>query len=123
PEAGDGGPFFVDLSAIGRQYSEDRYESRAPELTTEEFLESVSGSPDLSADHQRLLRDFLRQADLVKFAQARPSAADVEESISAAGRFLEETRENAPLIEVETPPAEPSSKRSSKGSESKEAGG
>jgi hypothetical protein len=48
-----------------------------------------------------LLREFLRQADLVKFAGVRPSAADIESSVLAAQRFLEETRENAPLIEVD----------------------
>ena len=94
--------FFVELSGVVRRYLEDRFELRAPELTTEEFLASVSGSPDLSLEHQRLLREFLRQADLVKFAAVVPSEDDVERSIGAAARFLEETRENAPLIEVET---------------------
>ena len=30
--------FFVEISAIIRRYLEDRFELRAPELTTEEFL-------------------------------------------------------------------------------------
>lgn len=91
--------FFVELSGIVRRYLEDRFELRAPELTTEEFLGSVSDSPDLTQDHQMLLREFLRQADLVKFAGVQPSGEDVEQSIGAARRFLEETRDNAPLIE------------------------
>ena len=41
---------------------EDRYAVRAPELTTEEFLASVTGSPILSMEHQRLLQAFLKQA-------------------------------------------------------------
>ena len=86
-----------------------RFEMRAPELTTEEFLASVGKSPDLSQDHQMLLREFLRQADLVKFAGARPSDEDIEKSIGSAQRFLEETRENAPLIDVdESSPLHPS---------------
>jgi hypothetical protein len=80
---------------------EDRFELRAPELTTEEFLASVGESPDLSRDHQNLLREFLRQADLVKFAGVQPSSQDIQRSVDAARRFLEETRENAPLIEEE----------------------
>jgi hypothetical protein len=91
--------FFVELSGIVRQYLEDRFDLRAPELTTEEFLESVSDSPDLSGDHQALLRGFLRQADLVKFAGIQPSARDIDEALAAAGRFLDETQQNAPLIE------------------------
>lgn len=101
--------FFVELSAIIRRYLEDRFELRAPELTTEEFLEVASASPELTGEHQRMLREFLRQADLVKFAGFQPSSSDIEASISSAKRFLEETRENAPLIEV-TPNGESSSR-------------
>ena len=39
------------------------------------------------------MRDFLTQADLVKFAGHRPDPSDVDESIAAAERFLEETRD------------------------------
>jgi hypothetical protein len=84
-----------------RRYLEDRFELRAPELTTEEFLDSVQHAPDLSRDHQALLREFLRQADLVKFAGLKPADEDVERSVAAARRFLEETRDNAPLIEAD----------------------
>jgi hypothetical protein len=94
--------FFVELSRIVRRYLEDRFRLRSPELTTEEFLVVMSDSPDLSRDHQQLLRSFLRRADLVKFARLVPDAADVEDSVQAAQRFLEETRENAPMIDVGT---------------------
>ena len=100
PDAEHVDAFYVELSGIVRRYLEDRFELRAPELTTEEFLESVQHAPDLSREHQSLLRGFLRQADLVKFAGARPSAEDIDRSVAAARRFLEETRENAPLMEV-----------------------
>ena len=92
--------FFVELSRIVRGYLEDRFQLRSPELTTEEFFVVMSDSPDLSRDHQQLLRSFLRRADLVKFAHLVPEASDVEDSIQAAQRFFEETRENAPLIDV-----------------------
>ena len=97
--------FYVELSSIVRSYLEDRFELRAPELTTEEFLESVQQAPVLSTAHQTLLREFLRQADLVKFAGLKPMEEDIQNSIDAAGRFLEETRENAPMIEEAEVPA------------------
>ncbi len=90
--------FYVGLSYIIRQYIEDRFEMRAPELTTEEFLSSIGQSPDFSAEHQGLLREFLKQADLVKFARAEPSSDETERAIEKAQQFLEETRENAPLV-------------------------
>jgi hypothetical protein len=101
----DVGEFYVELSSIVRRYLEDRFELRAPELTTEEFMESVQHAPVLSSSHQTLLREFLRQADLVKFAGVKPMEADIQKSIDAAKRFLEETRENAPLIEVADAPS------------------
>ena len=95
------GKFFVQLSGIVRRYLEDRFELRAPELTTEEFLASVGEGPVLSLEHQRLLREFLRQADLVKFAGLVPDEHDIQRSVDAARQFLEETRENAPMLDVE----------------------
>ena len=91
--------FFVELSSTVRHYLEDCFELRSPELTTEEFLADIGGSPDLSHDHQRLLREFLRGADLVKFAQYVPGDDDIQDSIRVAERFLDETREHTPLLE------------------------
>lgn len=94
--------FYVELSSIVRRYLEDRFDLRAPELTTEEFLASVGQAgvnAGLSREHHSLLREFLRQADLVKFAGVQPSSEDIERSIQTAARFLEETRENSPLLE------------------------
>ncbi len=92
--------FFVEISAIIRRYLEDRFDLRAPELTTEEFLALAGTSGVLSAEHQGLLRDFLRQADLIKFAGVHASEGEIRSSTDLAIRFLEETRENAPLVEL-----------------------
>ena len=93
--------FFVSISAIVRKYLEDRFELRAPELTTEEFLELAGSAGDLSRDHQGLLREFLRQADLVKFAAMTASRDEIQHSVDLAIRFLEDTREHAPDVEVD----------------------
>jgi hypothetical protein len=87
--------FYVSLSSIVRRYLEDRFGLRSPELTTEEFLDELAASPDLYRSHRDLLREFLRGADLVKFAHHVPGPEAVEESIQAAQRFLEETQEAA----------------------------
>ncbi len=93
--------FYVDLSGILRRYLEDRFTLRAPESTTEEFLVEVSESKSLTDSHQRILRDFLRSADLVKFASHRPEESQIRESIAMVEGFVEETRENAPLLETD----------------------
>jgi len=96
--------FYVALSLVVRTYLENRFALRSPELTTEEFLTEMGRSPDLARSHQKLLRDFLVQADLVKFAGHVPTDADVDKSIQAAEKFLEDTRDQS---EAPMPSAEP----------------
>ena len=100
--------FFVELSGIVRRYLENRFSLRSPELTTERFLEVVSSSPDLGNEHQLLLRDFLNQCDLVKFAHLVPTPETVRETTHRARRFIDETRDadesgHDPETEVATP--------------------
>ncbi len=84
--------FYVKLSGIIRRYLEDRFDLRSPELTTEEFLTVASRSPDLTPDWRERLGEFLKQADLVKFAGVVPGESEIDESVEAARRFLEDTR-------------------------------
>lgn len=85
--------FFVELSDIIRRYLEDRFQIRASERTTEEFLESAIHSPDLTAEHRGFLHQFLAYADRVKFARHLPQVAHVDQALAAAGQFLDQTRE------------------------------
>ena len=84
--------FYVELSGIVRRYFERRFDLRSPELTTEEFFVVASESPDLTPELQALLHEFLSRADLVKFARHVPGTEEVEESLGAARRVLEQTR-------------------------------
>jgi len=101
PDASGMDAFFVALSGVVRRYLEDRFGVRSPELTTDEFLEQLSDSPDLVRSHRELLQSFLRRADLVKFAHLDPGPEGVEQSIGDAQRFLEATRHT----EVDAPAA------------------
>ncbi len=96
--------FYVGISAVIRQYLENRFDLRAPELTTDEFLQLASAQSELSKEHQQLLAEFLNQADLVKFsggyAAGHVNEQDVRRSCELAVRFLEETRTNAPDIVI-----------------------
>ena len=92
PNAEQMDAFFVRLSDIVRRYLEDHLGLRSPELTTEEFLEELSRSPELVRAHREQLEGFLKTADLVKFAHLVPDEAEVENSVQAAQRFIEETR-------------------------------
>ena len=84
--------YYIELSAITRRYLEDRFNVRAPEMTTEEFLNTAAGNNRLTPSQRRLLGEFLAQADLVKFARHLPTLKDSEAAYEAAKRFVEDTR-------------------------------
>jgi len=98
----------VALSAIVRHYLEQRYEIRAPELTSEEFLQVATARPELSADHRGLLCSFLERCDRVKFAGYRPDADESLATLKAARGFVEDTRLREPIaVAVARPGAGP----------------
>jgi hypothetical protein len=94
-------PFYRELSAIVRRYLEERFKLRAPERTTEEFIREAAGSGLLAPPHQELVRAFLEQCDLVKFARLRPLPEDMAKAFEAAVRLVRETR--PPAREVAGP--------------------
>jgi hypothetical protein len=87
--------FFVEVSGIVRHYIEERFGLRAPELTTEEFLDVALRGPGLVAEHRTQLGRFLERADLVKFARHRPEPATCRDALSEARGFVNATRAEA----------------------------
>ncbi|MGH7785882.1 MAG: hypothetical protein ACRERC_03390 [Candidatus Binatia bacterium] len=96
-EDGFAAEFYVRLSGIVRGYLEGRFHLRAPEMTTEEFLQAAQRDPQLNPGQRGLLGQFLSEADLVKFARHVPAAQDAERAYGAAREFVEST---APAMEV-----------------------
>lgn len=92
PAPGEADAWYVELSDIVRRYLEDRYGVRAPELTTEEFLQEARRSAELSRAHRGLLSSFLEQCDQVKFAAYHPEQSESRQALVISRRFLEETR-------------------------------
>ncbi|MBA3398250.1 MAG: hypothetical protein H0T89_36830 [Deltaproteobacteria bacterium] len=92
PDAAAADAWFVELSAIVRTYLEKRYDIRAPELTTEEFLLVATARPELGEPHRLLLTQFLERCDRVKFAGYRPDAEESLATLAAARSFIEDTR-------------------------------
>lgn len=92
PAGDDADGWFVELSAIVRRYLEARYDIRAPELTTEEFLQVAAKAPELTTGHRELLSSFMARCDRVKFAGYRPEAEESLATLRAARGFVEDTR-------------------------------
>ena len=95
-EAGRFEEFYVRLSGIVRDYVEGRFRLRAPEMTTEEFLQAAQRRAEMAPVHRALLGQFLGEADLVKFARHHPAPEDAERALSAAGEFVRSTAPEDP---------------------------
>ncbi len=93
PQAGAWKEYYSGLSTIVRAYLEQRFEVRAPEMTTEEFLTATARGGRLDRQHRALLGDFLVESDLVKFARHVPTLGDSERAWTSAERFVTETAE------------------------------
>lgn len=92
PEVDEVDEWYVELSAIIRRYLEDRFRLRAPELTTEEFLNEARRSRALTGDHKDQLAAFLEGCDRVKFARYEPDEAESKGALESARAFLADTR-------------------------------
>jgi hypothetical protein len=80
--------FYTGVSAVLRQYIEDRYGLNAPERTTEEFLMELGEDDILMEEQKQLLKEFLTHCDLVKFAEFKPVSADVRRTFETCRDFV-----------------------------------
>jgi len=101
PQKEQYGPYYVDLSSILRYYIEGRFFLHAPEQTSQEFLEEISGHGYFSAEQEAFLASFLRLCDRVKFARHEPGQLDMKESFEQVKKFVEETTPTAKPEEEE----------------------
>jgi hypothetical protein len=83
--------FCILVSDTARFYLEERFEFRAPERTTEEFLRELADTDRLSPDQKESLGNFLAGCDLVKFARYEPGENELRNLHGSALRLIEET--------------------------------
>jgi hypothetical protein len=89
--------YYSSLSGIVRAYIEARFEIRAPEMTTEEFLIFTYASEKLNDKQREFLGELLQSSDMVKFARFVPSMDHARNNLRLARTFIEETR---PLTDI-----------------------
>jgi len=88
--------FAIAVSDAVRIYLEERFQLRAPERTTEEFLRDLQKTSVLTEQQKNSLSAFLEQCDLVKFARFEPPEALLRELQESALRLVHETQYDAP---------------------------
>lgn len=84
-------PFVIAVSDAARWYLEERFKFRAPERTTEEFLNDLQRTDRLTRDQKDSLGAFLESCDLVKFAKYEPGESELRDLHASAVRLVEET--------------------------------
>jgi hypothetical protein len=84
-------PFVIAVSDTARTYLEERFQFRAPERTTEEFLRELGGTELLAGEQKESLGGFLESCDLVKFAKYEPGEPELRGLHHSALKLIEET--------------------------------
>jgi hypothetical protein len=98
-------PFCILVSDTVRLYLEERFNFRAPERTTEEFLRELQSTNLLAGEQKESLGRFLESCDLVKFAKYEPGERELQELHHSAVKLVEETEPDrvasAPVAEAQ----------------------
>ena len=97
--------FCVLVSDTIRIYLEERFDFRAPERTTEEFLHELQGTNLLAAEQKEKLGEFLERCDLVKFAKYEPGEPELRGLHASAIRLVEETEPQPELPALDPRPS------------------
>ena len=95
--------FCILVSDTIRFYLEERFQFRAPERTTEEFLRELGGTDLLLPEQKESLGKFLESCDLVKFAKYEPRENELRELHGAAVKLVEETEPNLIVAQASRP--------------------
>lgn len=92
--------FFVTVSDIIRVYIEAIYQLPATESTTKEFLIKLQNSGNLNDDVKQILSNFLKEADMVKFARQPATEEHIRETLNSIKELVSATSQE--IINRET---------------------
>lgn len=83
--------YYTQLTDILRGYLSGRFGINAMEMTTPQIMSAISDNEEAS-QFASYVSEVLREADFVKFAKAKPEAAENERVLSDVREFVELTR-------------------------------
>ena len=92
-EKGEYKAFYYSISFIFREYLENRFNLKAPEQTTEEFISDIYSRSIFEKESQSILKEFMEFSDLVKYAKHKPENSDIQKSFNIVKNFIEKTKE------------------------------
>ena len=80
--------YFIRLSDIVRRYFEGQFNIKAPEMTTEEFLNYLRKASELGLTQKGQLEEFLTSCDMVKFAKYTPDVTEAQKCFDSARELI-----------------------------------
>ena len=80
--------FYVELTMVVRRYVQRQHGVAASHMTTEEFFDATRNSPTFPKSTLDELIDFLRKADIVKFAGVKATLERASEAIVSARTYI-----------------------------------
>ena len=80
--------FYVELTMVVRRYVQRQHGVKAPHLTTEEFFDATRNAESFPKSALDELIDFLRKADMVKFAGVKATPDTAEAATSSARAYI-----------------------------------
>ena len=89
------------LSEIIRGYLESRFKLPVVERTTSEAYKEILDSGKMKRKEVTIVKDFLEECDLVKFAKAIPEAAKIEEDYETGTSIVDMTKPAPVVLEPE----------------------
>ncbi|TVQ76075.1 MAG: hypothetical protein EA380_09420 [Phycisphaeraceae bacterium] len=87
--------FYLELTAILREYIEQRFGVNAPDRTTQEFLRDAALAAVLTDEEHEELGALLEHADAVKFARAGVGRDEAVRSLMMAREFIARSGQTA----------------------------
>jgi len=91
-EKGEIKRFHILVSEIVRRYLEGRFAVVAPEMTTWELTAVLRPRRDIDEALKELIRVFLEDCDLVKFAKYQPKIVEINATFNRACEIVEKSR-------------------------------
>ena len=87
-EQGHSKQFYLELSEIIKRFLGSKLGVHSLERTTEEFTRDLR-AVSVPSGQYRMIREFLEDCDLVKFAKYRPGAEEVEQIIARSRAMID----------------------------------
>lgn len=88
PTNGEFRLFYIDLQEIIRKLLGEQYSIPAHILLTDDLVEAIQKSEEISTENKKILAEILIRGDWVKFAKVIPNQSDMEQDLEKIENWI-----------------------------------